>query len=44
MVINNKSKARINRIEWQVTFNKIYKNQEIVHENWNQIKTLLEKV
>jgi hypothetical protein len=45
MVVNNRIKARINRLAWQVTFKKTNKNPEGVLENWNHdIKTLLDKV
>ena len=45
MVCNKRIEAKINRLEWQVTFHKTNKGTEGTLENWNQdIKTLLDKV
>lgn len=45
MVVNKRINAKINRLEWQVTFQKKNKGTEGTLENWNQdIKTLLDKV
>ena len=45
MVINKRINAKINRLEWQVTFQKTNKTTEGTLENWNQdIKTLLDRV
>lgn len=45
MVVNKRIAAKINRLEWQVTFKKANKSTEGVLENWNtDIRTLLDKV
>lgn len=45
MVVNKRIAAKINRLEWQVTFKKSNKSTEGVLENWNgDINALLDKV
>ena len=45
MVVNKRISAKINRLEWRVTFKKANKSTEGVLENWNgDIRNLLDKV
>ena len=45
MVVNKRIAAKINRLEWRVTFKKANKSTEGVLENWNgDIRNLLDKV
>lgn len=45
MVVNKRIQAKINRLEWQVTFKKGNTSTEQTLESWNgDIRTLLDKV
>lgn len=45
MVVNNRIHAKINRMQWQVSFKKGHNSTEQVLDNWNaDIRTLLDKV
>lgn len=45
MVVHKRIQAKINRLNWQVTFKKKNQNTEGVLDDWNsEISTLLDKV
>jgi 26S proteasome regulatory subunit N5 len=45
MVVNHRIQAKINRLDWQVTFKKKNQNTEGMLDDWNRdVKTLLDKV